>query len=231
MNNPSSFLDFNLTYLLSNDGRVIQVLAGLQQEGILVVRGPSGSGKSTLLRILARLQAPQQGEVRFQGRNWQEYSPIEWRCQVHYLSQKPAIFSGTVLDNLQLPFQMAAVKKRKRFDLATVQEGMERLLLPAGMLQQDARTLSGGEGARVALLRALILEPNVLLLDEPTAALDSRAAQAVWDLVGSWLKVKSDRGVVLVSHAGDAWDFSRDASRVSTLYIKTRQETGDSHEQ
>lgn len=231
MNRPSSFLDFNLTYLLNNDGRVVQVSASLLQEGILAVHGPSGSGKSTLLRILARLQAPQLGEVQFQGRNWQEYSPMQWRCQIHYLAQKPAIFSGTVLDNLQLPFQMAAVKKQKRFDLAAVQEGMERLLLPTGMLQQDARTLSGGEGARVALLRALILEPSVLLLDEPTAALDSRAAQAVWDLVGSWLKAKSNRGVVLVSHAGDDWDSSMDASRVSTLYIKTRQVTGDYHEQ
>ncbi|KKM12924.1 hypothetical protein SY88_01080 [Clostridiales bacterium PH28_bin88] len=231
MNRPSSLLDFNLAYLLSNDGRVIQVAASLQQGGILAVRGSSGSGKSTLLRTLARLQAPQQGEVRLQGRDWQEYSPVQWRCRVHYLAQKPAVFNGTVLDNLQLPFQLSAVKKQKRFDLVAVQEAMKRILLPAGMLYQDARTLSGGEGSRLALLRALILEPSVLLLDEPTAALDERAAQAVWNLVGTWLKEKPNRGVVLVAHAGDAWDSSWDASRVSTLDIKPRQETGDSHEQ
>lgn len=227
MNGLASLLDFsNLTYVLNNDGRVIRVSATLESGGLLAVRGPSGSGKSTLLRILARLQAPQQGEVWLQGRAWQEYAPVQWRCQVHYLAQKPALFNGTVLDNLQLAFQLGAVKKKNRFDLTAAQEGMERLLLPPAVLHQDARTLSGGEGARVALLRALLLEPSLLLLDEPTAALDDRTAEAVRHLVGSWLRTKPDRGVVLVSHAGDVWD----APRVSTLHIAPCRERGNSDE-
>ncbi|WP_418792141.1 ATP-binding cassette domain-containing protein [Phosphitispora sp. TUW77] len=71
------------------------------------------------------------------------------------------------------------------------------------ILEQDARTLSVGEAARIGLIRAIIAEPRVLLLDEPVAALDSKAASAVMDIVSQWAGEEQARGVVIVSHVGD----------------------------
>jgi putative ABC transport system ATP-binding protein len=187
--------------------RQITVSAGLPAGGALVVGGPSGAGKSTLLRVLARLLDCSAGEVRLGGIGWRDFPAGLWRRLVHYLAQKPALFDGTVLDNLNKPFELAAVKKDLVFDAAAANRGMEQLLLPSRLLYQDARTLSGGEAARVALLRALLLNPAVLLLDEPTAAIDEKARLAVLDVIGSWLAAEPNRGVVIVSHAGDTGCF------------------------
>lgn len=178
-------------------------LSGIVAEnGILNVRGPSGSGKTTFLRILARLKTAEGGVVYLQGRSWMEYPPSVWRRRVHYLAQKPILFDGSVLNNLQKPFELLTVKQDIQFNLASACELIERLGLNQKMLTQDARTLSGGEASRFALIRALLLEPMVLLLDEPLAALDKKAAGAVMDLVVHWQTQKTARGVVLVSHAG-----------------------------
>ncbi|MCL4439895.1 MAG: ABC transporter ATP-binding protein, partial [Firmicutes bacterium] len=79
----------------------------------------------------------------------------------------------------------------------------KRLLLPPELINQDARTLSGGESSRLALVRTILVEPDVLLLDEPIAALDPRAASAVLRLIAEWPREVGGRGVVLVSHIGE----------------------------
>lgn len=206
---PDFFAIDNISFSTGIDSRQITVSATLSAGGVLTVGGPSGAGKSTLLRVLARLRDCSGGEARLGGISWKEFPAVLWRRLVHYLAQKPAIFDGTVLDNLKKPFELATVKKDLAFDQAAAKTGLERLLLPAGLLHQDARTLSGGEAARVALLRALLLNPAVLLLDEPTAALDEKARSAVLGVVGQWLAEEPNRGVVLVSHAGDTGCFSQ----------------------
>ncbi len=137
------------------------------------------------------------------GTSWKDFSPVQWRRRVHYLAQKPALFDGTVRDNLQKPFELAAVKQDLQFDPAKAAELMERLFLPDDMLDQDARTLSGGEASRIAMVRALLVEPSVLLLDEPLSALDRKAADSVLELVAGWLRETPGRGVVMVSHVGE----------------------------
>lgn len=200
---PGFFELDKITFSTGMNSRQITVSATLPAGGVLVVGGPSGAGKSTLLRVLARLRACSAGEVRLGGVSWRDFPAMLWRRLIHYLAQKPAVFDGTVLDNLKKPFELAAVKRDLTFDLAAAERGMKRLLLPSELLFQDARTLSGGEAARVALLRALLLKPSVLLMDEPTAALDETARLAVLGVVGQWLAAEPNRGVVLVSHAGD----------------------------
>ncbi len=200
---PAFFEIDGISFVTGADSRQITVSATLPAGGALVVSGPSGSGKSTLLRILARLHACSTGEVRLNGIVWTGWPAISWRRQVQYLAQKPALFDGTVLDNLKKPFELAAVKKDLFFDPVAAERGMESLLLPAGLLHQEARTLSGGEAARVALLRALLLKPAVMLLDEPTAALDEKTRMAALAAVNEWLAGEAGRGVVIVSHAGD----------------------------
>ncbi len=183
-------------------GRV-QVSGAVEERGILNVRGQSGSGKTTLLRILARLKEAEGGYVLLQGRPWTDFSPVAWRRKIYYLAQKPVIFDGTVLANLTRPFELVAVKTDLEFDPDKASNLMTRLLLPKSLLNQDARVLSGGEASRLALVRALLVKPSILLLDEPLAALDRKAASAVVELIAGWLGEEAGRGAVLVSHTGE----------------------------
>ncbi len=193
----------NISFSTGANGRDIRVSAGVDEGCVLGVRGPSGIGKTTLLRILARLRPAEGGEVFLQGKHWTDFSSSQWRRRVHYLAQKPALFDGTVRENLQKPFELAAVKQDLRFDPGKAAELMERLFLSANMLDQDARTLSGGEASRLALVRALLVEPSILLLDEPLSALDHGAAGAVLDLMAGWLLGAPGRAMVIVSHVGE----------------------------
>lgn len=204
---PNLFRFENITYKLGNSGRSIIATAGLHEGGVLAVKGPSGSGKSTLLKILAKLLACEDGEVIFQGRNWLSFSPQEWRININYVSQKPAVFNGTVLDNLRIPYDIKA-RKSAKFPSDKALDGMEQLLLGTGMLEQDARTLSGGEAARMSLLRSVLAEPKVLLLDEPTSALDEYSRAATMLFLKNWLGQQKERGIILVSHLDDVGEFS-----------------------
>lgn len=190
----------NIAYELGNDRKI--VLSGAVEDGsVLVIRGASGAGKSTLLRILARLQPPLSGDMFLQGTSWQELPAPLWRAKVHYLAQQAALFEGTVAENLSLPFTMR-LSSGKALDVARAKRLMEELRLPDQLWDQDARTLSGGEAARLAFVRSLLIEPTVLLLDEPTAALDEQARQAFYSVLGGWLAVQG-HGALLISHNDD----------------------------
>lgn len=193
-----------LNYQLGNRNQFVKVSTSLPLSGVLLIQGPSGSGKTTLLRILGRLQEGGGGEVYYEGQNWRDFAPDRWRVQVHYLAQKPALFDGTVLYNLTMPFTTTILKKDRQFDRDQAVNLLERLLLPKDILERDARTLSGGEAARVALLRSLLISPAVLLLDEPMASLDADSHRAVKEVLLEWVaSQRGCRGLVLVSHVDD----------------------------
>jgi len=144
--------------------------------------GPNGSGKSTLLRVLAGLETDFAGSVRID-------IPIADRVFVH---QSPYLFSGTVLENVEYGLKARSVSKFARRELA------ERWLAHFGighLADRSARSLSGGEGRRTALARACVLEPELLLLDEPLADLDAAGAdfvaQALKELSGSTILLSS----------------------------------------
>lgn len=201
----------NIIFSTGINARRVRASGILEEGGALVVRGPSGAGKTTFLRCLARLRGAESGQVFLAGKLWTEFTPSQWRRRIHYLAQKPVLFDGTVLQNLQAPFELAAVKKDVAFDRQKALELMESLLLPAEMGKQDARTLSGGEAARMALVRAVLVKPSVLLLDEPFAALDTKAGLAVRDFICRWVSEAPGRGALLVSHAGGIEGLSRTA--------------------
>jgi len=114
------------------------------------------------------------------------------------------------LHNLARPYELAALKKvGLRFNRERAVELMEEVLLGPELLEQDARTLSGGEASRLALVRAMLAEPQVILMDEPLAALDQNTASAVLALVDQWLKDREGRGIVLVSHNGNFAEMPR----------------------
>lgn len=196
-----SFKDIFYTLGPANERRIL-ASGSLDSGDVLVVRGPSGSGKSTLLRILARLQPCTGGEAFLNGESWLRIPGIFWRPRIHYLAQKPALFDGTVADNLAMPFQVRVLNSEKEFDRKHARSIMESLLLPLSMWEQDARTVSGGEASRLAFARSLLIDPHVLLLDEPTAALDINSREAFYRVLSGWLG-SSGHAAILVSHHND----------------------------
>lgn len=136
--------------------------------------GASGSGKSTLLRLCNRLEVPTSGEVRFRGQPLDELDPLRLRREVGMVFQRPTPFPGTVRDNF-----LVADPDAGEDAMRTV---LDQVHLPAGFLDREADSLSGGEQQRGSLARTLITGPEVLLMDEPTSALDPTATRALEEL-------------------------------------------------
>lgn len=158
--------------------------------------GPTGSGKTLLLRALSLLDPLDAGEVRWNGRVVSPDEVPRFRSRMIYLHQHPPLFAGTVEENLRQPFVLR-VHSGKSFDRAKIVRFLEKVGRGGEFLRKNSRNLSGGEQQLTALLRALQLDPAVLLLDEPTAALDAEAGQAVALLIQSW-QAADDRQRALI---------------------------------
>ena len=211
---PEFFKFDQIEYHIGAAGRTVKVSSDLEEGSILVIKGPSGAGKTTLLRILARLSECDKGQVFLQGHNWLSYSPQLWRSKINYLAQKPAVFNGTVLDNLKKPFALKI--KKDMFNLDEAIDGLRELSLNENLIHQDAHTLSGGETARITLLRSILFKPNILLLDEPFAFLDDNSARSVMEFLKRWLVNKTGHGIVMVTHN----DIYKDLSGVKIQEIE-----------
>lgn len=136
---------------------------------ILALVGPSGAGKSTLLRLLNFLEPPTQGEIHFHGCAFsaEKEMPLEMRRRVTMVFQRPLLLNRSIEANVGFGLALRGARETKEHVRSALAEvGMGHLS------KQGARTLSGGEAQRVALARAIALQPEVLLLDEPTANLD-----------------------------------------------------------
>ncbi len=179
-----------------------RISCALSSGEVLWITGPSGQGKTTLLRTFARLNPPVQGEVFLDGESWRTIPAVLWRSRVLYTHQKAVLFRGSVEDNLKKAFTLRS-RTSQRLDIRTAEQQMSRLLLPADILNRDALTLSVGESSSVALVRSLLVNPQVLLLDELTAALDEKSRDAVIDLLQEWL-CSGRRAVIGVSHDAEA---------------------------
>jgi putative ABC transport system ATP-binding protein len=189
--------------------------------------GPSGSGKTLLLRSLVQLDGVDEGEVSFEGqplfhgsRHGSRHSsqhgsrhssqhgsqprskhlslPL-YRTKVMYLSQRPTLFEGTVAENLQMVFQLA-VHQSRRYEGDRILSYLDKLNRNPDFLGRPAPQLSGGEGQILGLLRALQLDPQVLLLDEPTASLDPDSTARVEALLEDWLRAAPRRACIWTSH-------------------------------
>ena len=178
---------------LDRDGRAVldSFSAGIP-EGSTALVGPSGAGKSTLLRLLNRLADPDRGEIAYRSRPLSSYEPLALRREVALVPQLPALLEGTVESNLRYAAELAG----ERFD----GEGtLRRAGLDPSFAERDATKLSVGEQQRAMLARALAQRPAVLLLDEPTAALDHAARDRIEAALAE-LRRQQELSTVLVTH-------------------------------
>ncbi|MBE0642493.1 MAG: ATP-binding cassette domain-containing protein [Bacteroidetes bacterium] len=162
----------------------------------VLIRGASGCGKSTLLRLLARLEAPQRGSILLDGIDVTTIPAPAYRRRVAYLQQLPVMVEGSIRDNLLLAFRYAGDPPPDDGDLRMQLAEVE---LQDITLDAAATELSVGQKQRLALLRLLSMHPDVLLLDEPTASLDSTSAAQLMNVVKRQLDAHA-LTLLIVSH-------------------------------
>ncbi|MBD2665591.1 ABC transporter, ATP-binding protein [Richelia sinica FACHB-800] len=180
----------------------------------VAVVGASGTGKSQLLRAIASLDPIQAGYIFFQGKSLDSYPLPQYRAQVIYLHQRPALWEGTVEDNLQQVYRLAT-HRQQVYNRQIIINYLQILHKSADFLQRPVKAISGGEAQIVAFLRALQLSPLVLLLDEPTASLDIVTANCLEALVTAWQQEDPQRAYLWTSH--DAAQLQRITQRQINL--------------
>ena len=171
----------------------------LRRGEIALIRGRSGCGKTSLLRLLNRFHLPNRGNLLLDGRPYGELPYEELRTRVVYIHQSPVMEHGLpVLENLLLPFSFGIHKDKTRPDEEELRRLCTGFHLPPGALHREAAQLSVGEKQRVAIIRAHLLQPEFMLLDEPLANLDDESAGAI----RKWIAHQSlaNLGLVMASH-------------------------------
>ena len=180
----------------------------IQRGEFLAIVGPSGAGKSTLLRLLNFLEAPTSGHLTFDGQPVPSAPPLSLVRRVTTVFQRPALLSRSVRENVAFGLRLRGLHPD-----GAVTQALERVGL-AGLDTVTATTLSGGEMQRVALARALVLNPDVLLLDEPTANLDPYNVSLIETLVR---EETSRRGTTIVFVTHNVFQARRLAHRVGLM--------------
>ncbi len=173
----------------------------IEQGEIIGLLGANGSGKSTLLRILAFLERPTEGELYFKNRKIETFS-VEDRRSVTLLLQESYLLKRTVWENVAFGLKIRGISGKelfKRVEQALLFVGLE----PENFAKRKWFELSGGEAQRVALASRLILRPQVLLLDEPTASVDQNSVDLMKQSIKVW-REKWGTTIFLVSH-DDIW--------------------------
>ena len=174
----------NVSLCCSTNGLILDGLDFEIQEGeFFVLVGPSGSGKTTTLKLINRLIEQTDGDIYFEDKRLKDYDLRELRLKTGYVLQQIALFPNlTVAENISL------IPEMKNFDKKEIKEKTEDLLRKVGLdpkhyMNRLPKELSGGEKQRVGILRAIIANPKILLMDEPFSALDPLSKVQLQDLI------------------------------------------------
>lgn len=196
----------------------------VKDKEVLALIGPTGSGKTTLLRLIDILDEPTTGQIFFGDSDICHLSSNEkliFRRRMAMVFQKPVMFSSSVYENVSYGLKVRGYRKFR----AKILQALEEVGL-LGYESRNATTLSGGEMQRIALARAMMIEPEILLLDEPTANLDPKSAYAI-DLLIKHL-AKSGTTVIMASH--NMSQCKRLADRIAVLVNGRIERTGQPEE-
>lgn len=193
-----------------------------------VLRGESGSGKSTLLNLIGGLESPTNGEILVNGKNIQKLSKTA-RTDF-YRHEIGIIFQGSylqpqfsLLENITLPGIFAGVPETERISRA---HSLAEMLGISANLNSLPQEVSGGQAERACIARALLLQPKIILADEPTSNLDETNAQTVLEILDS-LRQQMNITVIIASHSHDVLEFATEIVTVKdgTVEITSSQET------
>ena len=207
------------------DGRVVVALDRLELERgqVLALLGPNGAGKSTLLRLLLGLERPDAGELRLNGRTV-PFADAELRRRSAATLQRPTLFAGSVLANAAYGVRARGAAR----DSARAQG--RRALASMGvahLADADARRLSGGETQRVAVARALAVQPDILGLDEPTAGLDVNAQREFRERLEATMRAMAGATLLVTHDPADAFALADSIVVIESGRVTQR---GDAHE-
>jgi tungstate transport system ATP-binding protein len=195
------------------------------EEGeIRVVLGPTGAGKSTLLRVMNLLQRPERGTVSWRGAEVPWPAPLALRRRMAMVFQSPLLFSGSVLDNVEYGLRIRGERGEKARAKA---EAMLRRLRIDHAAHQRAATLSGGEAQRAAMARAMVLEPELLLLDEPLSSLDEPIRERLLEELRQIVRERRITCVYVTHEQAEAFAL---ADRISVLHGGRLLQTGTPEE-
>ncbi len=179
---------------------------------ILAFVGPSGAGKSTLLRLLAMLEAPTKGQLSLDLNNNYTYHDIsvKVRREIAMVFQRPVLLSRTVRSNVAYGLHL----RGQSVNHSHIDEILERLSI-LELADAKANTLSGGEMQRVSIARAMILQPQVLILDEPTSNLDPYNIRIIEHFLQ---EQHQDKGMTIIMVTHNIFQAKRLANRIGLLY-------------
>ena len=168
----------------------------INENVVTVVKGESGSGKSTMLKLLNNMISPDSGVVMYSGVDVSDINPITLRREVIMQSQFPTIFPGNVRENLNIIFTL---RGEEGLGDEKLLNAMEIVNLKKD-LNDDAQNLSGGEKTSLSIARLFLVRPEVFLLDEPGASLDSKTEEILMNNVIAEIK-KRNKTLIFISHS------------------------------
>lgn len=184
----------SLTRVVDGEAIVDSISLHVHESEVLAIIGPSGAGKSSFLRLLNRLDEPTEGTVYLDGTDYREFDPEALRRRIGFVPQEPALRSGTVRENVAISDRI----RDASIDEQRVTALLDRMDLP-GYEDQNVDELSGGERQRVAIARTLYVDPELLLLDEPTAHLDTDTEAQIEALLSELIR-ENNLTCILVTH-------------------------------
>jgi tungstate transport system ATP-binding protein len=184
--------------------------------------GPTGAGKTTLLRLIDLLDEPAEGKILIGGTDVYaaEKSKLEIRRRIAFVLQKPVVFNMSVFNNISYGLKWRGMESR------LIREKVDNLLEVVGLTEyrnRNAKTLSGGEMQRVAIARAIATDPEILLLDEPSANLDPVASAKIEELIKGIIK-RETMTVIVATH--DMAQGQRLADKITVLVNGEVVQTG-----
>ena len=205
--------------------QVLAIQSLMVEKGeVLALVGPNGTGKSSLLLTLARLLQPEKGELLWQGRPFKEYNSLAYRRRIALVLQEPLLLDTSVFENIAIGMRYRGLPS------AQIKDSVKRWLACLGieaLQNRPGARLSGGEAQRVSLARAFVLNPELLLLDEPFSALDAPTRLRLLDDLKSILN-ETGTTAILITH--DLKEAAKLASRVAVMLDGQILQIGAPHE-
>lgn len=199
----------NISYIVKDKSIISDVSLSVNQGDYITIVGPSGSGKSTLLKLCSDLISPTSGTITYNDRPLTAIDPKSYRREVGYCFQRPYLFTKTVRRNILFPYDIRGLKP----DMSRIEYLFDLLHMPLNYMERRNDELSGGEMQRICLIRSLIFEPKVLLLDEVTSALDATNTSIVENVIDELHK----KGITIISITHNEEQSLRIANRRITI--------------